>query len=1013
MGGGKVTFRMTFAIRQSNPRILVWFAVMPALALLLARGIRPPGPAPNRAPSAAERLAAARQWLANQPLSFEPNMGQAPAGVRFLARSRGFEVALESLQAVVTVGSGSSGSGGSQQVRVIPLNANPAAKWVGEAALAGHSNYFLGNDPSQWRTGIPHYGAVRAAGIYRGVDLVFYGDARQLEFDWDVAPGGDVQAIRLRLEGSRYLRPDGQGGLRVGLANGEIVLKAPQAEQVINGSPRSVGAHLFAAGSDVAGVHLEGYDPRRAVRIDPLIIFSTFLGGVGTDTATAMAVDASGNIYITGQTNSTNFPTMHPLQTTCLGGCGAQNSAVFVTEMANTGTSLVYSTYLGGSAMDQGQGIAVDSAGNAYVTGTVTSPNFPLQKPYQQVLRGVQDAFVTKIAAGGSALVFSTYFGGSNIETGASIAIDNNQNVYITGSTVSLDFPLVNAYQTVCSACSAGGANAFVAGFNSTGQALIYSTYLGGSVHDTGTAITMDGSADAYVAGITSSSDFPLANSYQSALLGSQNTFVCELNSTGNQLLFSTYLGGSLQDAANAITLDFAGNIYVAGTTSSPNFPVLNAYQQLLTGASNAFVTEFSPGGAPLVYSTYLGGINTDTATAIAVNSLGEAFVAGKTNSATFPVVNALQPVCAGGCAFNDAFVANLSAGGGELLYSTFLGGSGDDGATGIAVDSSNDIYVAGTTGSVDFPTLNPFQGSCGGGCPSGATDAFIAKLLTPSLPQVSLAPSSLNITGAANSSVTSPVTLTNSGKATLTINAITVTGNGFSVSNNCGTSLAAGANCTISVTFNFATAGNATGTLSISDNAAGSPQSVTLSATSGNFVLQPSPGTPSSITINAGYQANFSVTIYPNGFSGQVTLTCGGAPQNSTCTLSTSSVALGGTTAVGIGVAVATTARSVAQIGGGRGNRGLPAGWAGIIALAGLLSLICWSTPGIGRGRVAGRFAAALLLASAAMACGTGTGSSSPATPATGTPAGTYTIVVTGTSGTLSQSANLTLQVK
>lgn len=992
--------------------MLVWLCVMPVLALALAVGLRPPALVHRGKLPPADRMAAARHWLASQPLSFEPNRGQAPRAVEFLARGGGFEVALESLQAVITAGRENAAFGGSRQLRVIPLHVNRAAKWVGEAPLEGRSNYFLGNDPSQWKTGIPHYGAVRAQGIYRGVDLVFYGNARQLEFDWDVAPHGDVSGIRLRLQGVQYLRSDGKGGLRAGVENGEIALKPPNAEQVIHGSRRTLRAQLFPAGGDIAGVRVEGYDARWPLTIDPLIVFSTFLGGTGADSANAMAVDASGNIYLTGQTNSTNFPTSHPLQTSCIGGCGPQNSAVFVAELSNTGTSLVYSTYLGGFGVDQGQGIAVDSAGNAYVTGTVTSPNFPLQKPYQQVLRGGQDAFVAKLAAGGSALVFSTYFGGSSVETGASIAIDNNQNVYVTGSTSSLDFPLVNAYQTTCTACSAGGANAFVAGFNSTGQALIYSTYLGGSIHDTGTAITMDGSANAYVAGITTSADFPLANPYQSVLRGSQNGFVFELNSTGNQLVFSTYLGGSGQDAANAITLDFAGNIYVAGSATSPDFPVLNAYQVSLTGLSNAFVTEFSTGGAPLVYSTFLGGNNTDTATAIAVNSLGEAFVAGQTDSTTFPVVNALQPLCSGGCAFNDAFVANLSAGGGELLYSTFFGGSGDDGATSIAVDSNNDIYVAGTTGSFDFPTLNPFQGGCGGGCPSGTTDAFAAKLLTPNLPQVSLSPTSLNLAGPPNSSVTSPVTLTNSGKATLTINAITVTGNGFSVVSNCGTSVAAGSNCTISVTFNFAVAGNATGLLSISDNAAGTPQTVALSATSGNFLLQPSPGTPSSITINAGYQANFSVTVYPNGFSGQVTLACRGAPQNSTCTLSTSSVTLGGTTAVGVGVAVATTARSVAQVGRESVKTGWPGGCAGIIVVAGLLGLICFLKPGAQRTRWAGMCAVALLLAVFADACGKGSGSSGGGASATGTPAGTYTITITGTSGTLSQSTNLTLRV-
>ncbi|WP_303803105.1 SBBP repeat-containing protein, partial [Alicyclobacillus macrosporangiidus] len=391
--------------------------------------------------------------------------------------------------------------------------------------------------------------------------------------------------------------------------------------------------------------------------------------------------------------------------------------------------TLVYSTYLGGSGIDQGLGIAVDSSGAAYVTGLTTSPDFPTQNPFQGALVGVFNAFVTKFSPAGNALVYSTYLGGSGGDAGNGIAVDSSGSAYVTGFTISPNFPTQNPFQGAL----AGGFDAFVTKFNPAGNALVYSTYLGGSGNDEGFGIAVDSMGSAYVTGVTESPDFPTQNPFQGALAGVEDAFVTKFSPAGNTLLYSTYLGGSGVDEGRGIAIDSSGSAYVTGFTDSPDFPTQNPFQGALAGPEDTFVTKFSPGGNTLVYSTYLGGSGFDEGFGIAVDSSGSAYVTGQTDSPNFPTQNPFQGALAG---VADAYVTMFSPSGNTLVYSTYLGGSGSDEGLGIAVDSTGSAYVTGLTDSTDFPTQNPFQGAL-----AGPNDAFVTKIgpAIPCIPNITL----------------------------------------------------------------------------------------------------------------------------------------------------------------------------------------------------------------------------------------------------------------------------------
>jgi hypothetical protein len=382
------------------------------------------------------------------------------------------------------------------------------------------------------------------------------------------------------------------------------------------------------------------------------LVYCTYLGGSGDDRAYGIALDAAGAVYVTGSTTSQNFPVVYPLQSRLAG-----NRNAFVLKLAAAGNSLAYSTYLGGSASDSGNGIAVDEAGNAYVVGDATSFNFPASG-WQRSNRGGQDAFVAKLSADGSRLTYSTYLGGSNTDHGAAIAVDTTGAAWVAGSTWSADFPVANAFQSA----AGGGQDAFVARLATDGNTLLFGSYLGGSGGSLGypeaaQAIALDWQGNAYVAGVASSTNFPLLNPLQPSLNGETDAFVTKVNASGT-LAYSTYLGGSGVDVANAIAVDSSGAAYVAGYTYSTDLPVVNALQSSNAGDCDAFMARLSATGT-LDYLTYLGGNGSDTATAVALAS-GNVYVAGWTLSTNFPLRNPYQSSDAGNY---GAFVTKLDSG--------------------------------------------------------------------------------------------------------------------------------------------------------------------------------------------------------------------------------------------------------------------------------------------------------------------------------------------------------------
>jgi Beta-propeller repeat/FG-GAP-like repeat len=667
------------------------------------------------------------------PMSFEANHGQTDAQADFLSRGNNYSLFLTSTAAVAVLRNGTSGD--SSVLRMTLWGANPRPPVEGQEALPGKSNYFIGNDPAQWHTEIPTFGRVKYGNVWPGIDLAYHGNRRQLEYDFIVAPHANPKAIKLRFAGARKMRVDRNGDLVLQLSGGELRTRKPLAYQEVDGVKSIVTAGYVVSSRDKVGIRLGAYDPALALVIDPTVLYSTYLGGNNQDLGQGIAVDAAGNAYVTGYTNSTDFPTTAgAYQAVNAGGA----SDAFVTKLDPAGSALVYSTYLGGANTDVSYAIAVDDAGDAYVTGYTFSSNFPTTAgAFQTTFVGLVDVFVTKLNPAGSALVYSTYLGGSTAQindanTGYGITVDAAGEAYVTGATESPNFPTTaGAFQTTngCGGCT-GGRDAFVTKFNAAGSGLVYSTYLGGNNADWGYGIAVDDAGNAYVTGQTGSPNFPTtAGSFQPANGGGYDAFVTKLNPAGSGLVYSTYLGGSAGDQGNGIAVDDAGDVYVTGWTSSgggqsTNFPTTaGAFQTAFAGGLyDAFVTKFTPAGS-LVYSTYLGGSAQDFGYGIAVDAAGNAYVTGSTYSTDFPTTGAFQPAKGDTGGVSDVFVTKFNPTG-FLLYSTYLGGNNDDFGYAIAVDAGGNAYVTGYTGSSDFPTTAAaFQAA-----PKVGANAFVTK---------------------------------------------------------------------------------------------------------------------------------------------------------------------------------------------------------------------------------------------------------------------------------------------
>jgi hypothetical protein len=710
--------------------------------------------APTLAPPDAGTQAQVSQAYGQLPLSFEANQGQTDPQVNFLSRGNGYSLYLTPTAAVLDLQQGAMGDDTVLTMQLV--GANPAARPIGLDPLAGTVNYLIGNDPTRWHTGVATDSRVEYQGVYPGIDLIYHGNQGHLEYDFVVAPGANPAAIRLSFQGTQGLSIDAQGDLMVHTAAGDLVEQAPVLYQQNGATRQAVSGHYILERNGQVSFQVGSYDPSRPLVIDPTysLVYSTYLGGTGTDDAYAIAVDQYGNAYVTGWTSSRDFPVTGGV----LQSKYKSTDNAFVTKLNPSGTGLVYSTYLGGGGITLGSGIAVDQYGDAYVTGRTNSTSFPIKNGFQTTLGGGNygDAFVAKLNATGSAVLYSSYLGGNSDENNVGsalapvggIAVDQFGNAYVTGTTASSNFPTRNGLPA-----SAGGLGpVFVTRVNTNlagAASLVYSTLLGGSgsvPNAYGSSIAIDGTGDVYVTGSTSSGFITTPGAF---VTGGAGAFVVKLNTNlagAAALVYATDLssGGT---AGYGIAVDGSGNAYVTGRVSYGNLPTTpNAFQtangSVKPYSTDAFLTVLNPTGSGLIYSTYLGGSTNDEGRAIALDSAGHVYLTGDTGG-NFPILNAFQSTHQGTLGYSDAFVAELDpsqSGAASLVYSSYLGGSGLDYGYGIAVDGSGNAYVTGYTGSTNFPTLNAFRPSL-----SGNYDAFITKIDPP------LAPTTTAGTGSAS----------------------------------------------------------------------------------------------------------------------------------------------------------------------------------------------------------------------------------------------------------------------
>jgi hypothetical protein len=908
----------------------------------------------------------ARAAVARLPLFFEANQGQVNPKVKFMSRGGGYTLFLTSTEAVLVTKS-----------MVLPMSlpgANDKAPVSGMDELPGKINYFIGNNPATWHRNVQTYSKVKYQGIYPGVDLIYYGNQGQLEYDFVVSPWTDLTSIALQFDGA-HVEISPTGDLILHTDGGEVHFRRPVAyqppqerERSESNNKRFIDSRFVLRGDNQVAFEVAPYDHSQALVIDPVLVYSTYLGGSFPDQALSVAVDSAGSAYVTGITCSADFPvTNGAFQTTHNASGGScptsQNSFedTFVTKFNAAGTGLAYSTYIGGSASDRGYDIAVDSLGNAYIAGQTGSSDYPTTTgafittcPSQVGI--CNTGTVTKLNSTGSKLVYSTYFGGPGNMGATGIAVNSSGQAYVTGSTDESFPTTARAFQA---SNPKFGLNPIFAVLNGSGSALVYATFLGGTGGDFNPGsqafgVAIDSLGKAYITGWTDSPDFPTTTGAFQTKCGTDgncnglwDAYVAKLDPTKSgaaSLVYSTFLGGSGTDIGFGIAVDSSGNAYVTGTTGanvnpqfvgsalpSKDFPTTaGAFQAACPGTcttDSAWVAKLNASGTTLLYSTYLGGNgNTDAGTfgSIGLDSSLNAYVTGYTAATDFPTKNPTQAANAGG-AF-DAYVTELNPSGSALVFSTYLGGSASDQAIGMALDKSFNIYLTGITSSTNFPhTAGAFQTACPGSCtfyhafvtkigkfdsstslssslnpsmfgqsvtftatvkssttgtPTGtvtfkdgattlasvALSGGVAKFTTSTLavgthsitavyggdatfvantsavlsqvvntgtgtPAVTFTPTSLSFTQqlVGAKSAAKLVTLKNSGTGALTISSIAAVGN-FSQTTNCPASLAAGLTCTISVSFTPSITGKVSGEVTVTDNAPDTTQEIGLS---------------------------------------------------------------------------------------------------------------------------------------------------------------------------------------
>jgi len=1041
------------------------------LTIALAHRVQVPSASKDISAAAfsSDRPVGLSQVLSQAPMVFEPNRGQTDNRVQFLARGHGYSIFLTSDEAVLE-GQHFAADHRTLQTSVVRMSlagSNPLAAVSGENRLPGNSSYIVGNRSADWHSGIEQFSRVRYHEVYPGIDLVYYGKQGKLEYDFKVAPGADPSLVALNFAGPQLLNLNDNGELSLAVGADTLQMHAPRVYQTLNGQEQEIPARFVLLADNKVGFQVGAYDRSRELVIDPVLSYSTFLGGSVSENFPTVAVDSSFNIYVAGSTTSTNFPTTSGVLQTSLAG----TANIFVTKFSPTGAApLLFSTYLGGNGTDASVGVAVDKAFNVYVAGTTSSSNFPVvtATAYQSAAKTAGNhVFISKLNSTGTALVYSTYLSGSGTDTATGMAIDPQGlgQVFVTGTTSSTDFPLSTVTPPFQST-SLATTQFFVSKVDTTAVGLIsldYSTYFGGGNPTTGTAtgggIAVDSSGNLYITGGTNflhtnaTNDFPILNGYQDCLdvstpipppispppcpttVTALDAFVAKINPTaaqGSQLIYSTYLGGSADDIGYGIAVDTAGNAYVTGSTGSADIvlpTVITPFQPAYSGNTDAFLGKIgnpittSP-IYPLNYYSYLGGASgTDIGLAVAVDPSQEAHITGSTASTDFNVVNPVQSTLAGG---TDAFAAVLSTTtssvvGTQGVYSTYLGGSGNDRGTGIAVDPDGVSYVVGETASANFPVVTPFQASL-----NGAQDAFLSKLTPLSGVSISgtVSPSPVGVGNPANF----VFSIVNNGPDTATTisfsDTLPAAGATFtSITASPGSCITTPVNGVVTCTLGpLAVGSTATVTLVLTPSVAVSLSNTGCISVNGGSQTcsDPSPSAqvtdfsiatgPASATVTAGQPASFTVTLSPlPSYTSSISLACSsGLPTGASCAFTTTPITIPSTSAVTSTLVINTTARvtTTTQL-----QKRIGPLFAMFLPVCGL-ALVGF---GLSGNRTRRRTVSMLVMVAVVgtimflPACS----SSKSTTTTTGTPAGTYIITVSGSSGGTTHPSVITLVVQ
>jgi Beta-propeller repeat/Domain of unknown function DUF11 len=1025
-----------------------------ATGLLLVAGIafRSVGPRASRAqasPSSVSAPSSAQSVLSNLPVSFEANQGQAASDVKFLARGNGYGLFLTPESAVLDIRSHG-------QVRMQLANANPVPEVTGNNPLPGKTNYLVGKDPRNWHQNVPTFARVRYSDVYPGIDLVYYGKQGRLEYDFEVAPNANPSQVGLQFHGAENLALSPGGDLLLSNDGSGLRFRAPRLYQTIGNEQRPVQGRFVIRDNKEVGFAVGAYDRTRALVIDPVLVYSSYLGGAGAESSARIAVDSSSNIYVAVATTSTDAT----LNGSSVVSAAKGGGDILIRKIDSGGTTIVFQTYLGGTGLDTPAGIVVDSGFDVIVAGTTNSTDFPTLNGYQDSITSGSHTFVTSLNPAGQTVLYSTFIAGNGTDTAQGLALDSKNKAYVIGTSSSTDLlTTANAFQPASLATN----KFFVAKVDpaTTGtDSVPYLTYFGGGNPSNGVVegggIAVDANGNVYITGGTNftntatnaTTDFPILNAFKNCLnapaattscaIGStqKDAFVAKLNpanAVGDQLQYSTYVGGAGEDVANGIALDSSTIAYITGTTASTEVIAQSGipFQASPGGGNDAFLAKlssFTPSTTSTttttvtqLYFTYIGGSGDDRGLAVGVDTAQGARVTGSTTSGNLPLQHSINTYAGG----TDAFVARIDTTATTALalghYLTYLGGTGNDEGTSIAVDPRGSAYVAGDTTSANFPVVGSTAAL------TGASDAFVTKVGP-----------TVNLAVTASAATPNPASIGNQVTFTYTIknNGDLVTGISFAeqLSGNSGTFVSAtatpgscgtptgtpsvltcavgalngGATATVTAIFTPTSAGPFGNSAEITVAGSTFHTSSTASTTVSDFAMSINPATR---TTPAGTPVTYSITVTPTGsFPSNVSLACGaGLPTGGTCEFINNPITGLTTGAQSRVLTINTVARvtTTAQLHPPSGP--LYASW---LPVSGLAFLGLGGAAFSRRKKILLSLLLGFMLAGIAMQFGCGDSTATTSTT-TGTPAGTYTVTVNATSGTATRSGTVELVVQ